>query len=410
MALPGYPTIDYPEALLLGAVLVWLYLRVVRIRNLWRGMLLVAGILLLAYPSLVRSTESVDLFVLADRSRSISEEGRAKEMEIIDLLLQRARPGDRVGIVSFNQRAYLERPLSEGGAHSSFNIPYSEDASDLDEGLALVLSQIVRPERARVLVLSDGQYTGPDPMRQAQMARQNGAPIFYRDLVRAELYNLAVRDVVTPDKLLAGEPFRVVFKVHATTATRGRYRLLRDGHIVGRPESQGWREHDFSAGENQLEFRDVVEQPGLHGYRLEVETIPRERETLLSDNEAERYVEVVGERPLLLVNHTGRPDNVSRVLSAGRLAHHVVAVERFRMSIEELSGYSGVILNNAPVLGLTLRQLEGLRDFVTQEGGGLVVLGGNRSFAAGGYYKSALEPILPVSLEDRQQSKKVSTA
>ncbi len=410
MGLPGYFTLAFPEALLLAVALVWLYLRAARVRNLWRVLLLVIGVLLLAYPSLVRSTRAVDLFVLVDRSRSISDEGRAKQQEILDLLAHQARESDRLGIVSFNDRAHVERPLAPVASFNSFGIPYSEDASDLDEGLALVQSQIVRPEAARVLVLSDGQFTGPDPMRQAQIARQAGVPLYYRDLARAQLYNLAVRDAVTPDKLLAREPYRVIFKVQATAATHGRYRLTRNGQAMGQEEAEGWREYDFAAGENSIEFRDVVETPGTYGYKLEVETIPREREQLLRDNEAERFVEIVGERPLLLVNHTGAPDNVSRVLAAGGMAHHVVAIDRFRMDIRDLDGYSGVILNNVPVIGLTLRQLDSLRALVAEEGRGLVVCGGNRSFAAGGYYKSALEPMLPVSLEDRQQSKKVSTA
>jgi uncharacterized membrane protein len=45
-----------------------------------------------------------------------------------------------------------------------------------------------------------------------------------------------------------------------------------------------------------------------------------------------------------------------------------------------------------------------------KEGGGLLVCGGNRSFASGGYYKTAIDDILPVSREDRQPSKKAATA
>jgi hypothetical protein len=61
-------------------------------------------------------------------------------------------------------------------------------------------------------------------------------------------------------------------------------------------------------------------------------------------------------------------------------------------------------------LTLPLSQIEALRDFVLQEGGGLLVTGGNRIFAKGGYYLSSLDPILLVSLEDRQQSRKTATA
>ena len=410
MGLPGYITLIYPEALLLGAALVYLYVRRLRRKNLWRLSMLILAVALLGIPHLARSSKSFDLYLLVDRSRSISQAGQAKQKEIIDLVARQLESGDRLGIVSFNDRAYIEQVASHEVSFESFGIPYSQDATDLTDGLNLALSQIPEGRPARIMVLSDGEYTGPEPLREAQVARQRKIPIYYRHLQRLELFNLSVRDVDLPDKIIEGEPFRVVFTVHSTMTTPGRYRLYRNGRAVGTEETEGWRNYSFLAGENRIFFTDSVGRAGIHAYRLEVEPIPSERETMVSDNFAERFVKVVGERPLLVVNNDGAPDNVSRILSAGGLKHHMVAIDRFHMGINQLEGYKGVILDNVPVLGLTLRELEALRDFVQEEGGGILVTGGNRSFAMGGYYKSLLDPLLPVSLEDRQQSKKVSTA
>jgi Mg-chelatase subunit ChlD len=410
MDFPGYIAIEFPQMLLIGGVLVWLYTRRLRRRNLWRALLLVLAILLVCYPSIVRTTKAFDLYVLADRSRSISEEGRAKQVELIEMISRQLRPGDRVALVSFNERAHIEQIAESQTAVKSFSIPYSEDASDLTEGLSLALSQVDGKRPSRLLVLSDGEYTGRDPRPEALSARQRGVPIFYRNLKRVELFNLSVREAVTPDQIMAGEPCRIAFTVNASAATEGRYRVWRDGVAVGSGTETEWRTFHFQAGENTIAFSDTLADAGIHSYKLEVEAIPAGREKLLTDNFGERFVKVVGERALLIVNNTGATDNVAGILSAGGIKCHVVAIGNFRMGIEQLSGYKGVILNNVPMIGLTVTQLEALRNFVEQEGGGLMVCGGNRSFAAGGYYKTALEPILPVALEDRQQSKKVSTA
>src|SRR5690606_31352985 len=128
------------------------------------------------------------------------------------------------------------------------------------------------------------------------------------------------------------------------------------------------------------------------------------------DNMGDRYVNVVGERPLLVVNNDGQPDNVTSILSAGGIPMHVVSIGNYRMDINQLSGYKGLILNNVPLTGLSKNYIDFIARFVTQEGAGLLVAGGNRSFGAGGYFRTAVEDILPVSLEDRRQNKKIAGA
>jgi len=401
----------YPEALLLGLALVYLYWRFVRNKNIWRTGALIVGILLLCYPSYRRTSKSMDLYLLVDRSRSIAEDGRAKQNELISLAARNLEAGDRLGIVTFNDRAYIEQaPSTERTAVQEFQIPYSEDASDLAEGIATVLNIAPEERRAKILVLSDGEYTGQDPLPEAQRARQRQVPLFYRDLKRTDFFNMFVAGVDTPEKMLANEPFRLIFRVHSTVDGPGRYRLYRDNKIIGEQQDQGWRTYNFRAGENRIPFTDSLKATGIHAYKIEVEGAQGQTETVTTDNRAEKFVSVVGERPVLVVNNAGQADNVSQVLSAGGLQLHIADIDNFKLGVNQLEGYKGVVLNNVAITKIAKSQIDGIRDFVQQEGGGLLVCGGNNSFAAGGYYKTSIDAILPVSLEDRKQAKKVSTA
>jgi Mg-chelatase subunit ChlD len=408
--MPGPLTLIYPQALALGLVLLWLYVRRLRNRNLWRAVLLVLALLLLGYPMLRQPRRALDLLVVLDRSRSIAESGRAKQDELLKLVPRQLKPGDRLGVITFNTRPYLESLSDTGTPPAALAIPYSPEASDLAGALEFALAQAAPQRRTRVLLLSDGEYTGADPRPLARLAAQQGVALDYRDLPRLEAFNLAVSDAELPDQVEAGATFRVLFHVQASEATAGRYRVYRNGRIVGQEQGQGWHAFDFAQGENLIEFRDTLQVAAIHAYKLEVEAIPREREQVFADNTAEQFTRVLGERPLLLVNHTGAPDNLARVLAAGGVKTHAVAIGNYRLRLPQLTGYKAVILNNVPLTGLGLQQIEDLRDYVLQEGGGLLVTGGATSFASGGYYKSPLEPMLPVRLEDRQQSKRVSTA
>lgn len=403
-------TFLYPEALLIGLLLIVLYWKFVKNKNGWRTAMVIVLALLLAFPSLRVRSKSIDLYMLLDRSRSIPEEGIAKQAELLELVSGRMEPGDRVSVVTFNEKGYVEQAPSPGPAVREMAIPYSADASDLTDGLAAVLSMASENRQNRVLLLSDGEFTGQSPMAQAQVARQMNVPIYMRDLKRLNVQNLFVSGADTEEKLMANEPFRVLFRVNSTVDMPGRYRIYRNGRIVGNEQDNGWRAYDFRAGENRIAFTDSVSVTGIQGYRIEVESTPADRELVKTDNVGEKFVSIIGERPILVVNNDGQPDNVTSVLSAGGLPMHIVGIGSYRMDINQLTGYKGVILNNVPILNMPKSQIDDLRDFVTQEGGGLLVCGGNRSFGAGGYYRTALEEVMPVSLEDRQQSKKLTGA
>ena len=48
--------------------------------------------------------------------------------------------------------------------------------------------------------------------------------------------------------------------------------------------------------------------------------------------------------------------------------------------------------------------------YVREQGGSLLMAGGKKSFAAGGYFESAIDPLLPVSMEMKQEHRKLMVA
>jgi uncharacterized membrane protein len=70
----------------------------------------------------------------------------------------------------------------------------------------------------------------------------------------------------------------------------------------------------------------------------------------------------------------------------------------FPKTREELFGYRGIILGSIEASYFTLDQLRMLADFVSERGGGLLMLGGRQSFAEGGYAGTPLADVLPVEL------------
>ena len=79
-------------------------------------------------------------------------------------------------------------------------------------------------------------------------------------------------------------------------------------------------------------------------------------------------------------------------------------------SLAQLQNYDAVLLSNVPATAFTLRQMETLRSYVQDLGGGLLMLGGDQSFGLGGYADTPLEEILPVRTDFEKEQEKPSLA
>jgi len=106
-----------------------------------------------------------------------------------------------------------------------------------------------------------------------------------------------------------------------------------------------------------------------------------------------------GEPPRVLILES-RPDTIgdlAAVLREQGIDPEVRSAEGIPQTSEEWDVFDAVILSNIPATAFTVRQLEMLHAYVTDLGGGLLMLGGEHSFGPGGYALSPLEEILPVS-------------
>ena len=75
-----------------------------------------------------------------------------------------------------------------------------------------------------------------------------------------------------------------------------------------------------------------------------------------------------------------------------------------------LHGYESVVLANVPANRLTLPQMRSISSYVQNLGGGLVVVGGERSYGVGRYGRTPLEEALPVRMDLRGRTLTASVA
>ncbi|AMV26563.1 von Willebrand factor type A domain protein [Gemmata sp. SH-PL17] len=338
--------------------------------------------------------------VVTDRSRSMPAGSDADHKELIDLLHSAMGSSDRLAVVSFGETVAVERAPG-GDKFSGFTHEIGADGSNLGEGIDAALSLVPKDAPGRILVLSDGRWTGRDPAALAGLAADRRIAVDYRHRSRPTAGDLAVARVDAPTAVAPGEGFLITAWVQSPVEDTIRFEVTRGDKVIASGEQR------VTAGLNRLTFRDRAAEPGSQNYRVRVRTAADD--PVPENNTARVLVGVNGPRPILHLTPTAS-SGLTALLKGGGLDVRAMPADRFNFTLEELSGYSAVILENVPAEKIGTRNMETLASWVRASGSGLMVTGGKQSYGPGGYYKSPLEPIMPVSMELRQEHRKLALA
>jgi Mg-chelatase subunit ChlD len=363
--------------------------------------ILVLLALIAAVPAAPLGGAGTDVVIVVDLSRSMPAGGRGRLLEIAQLIERQRAAGDRVGIVTYGREPRIERLPQAFGEIGDFVQQVDADGSDLGGAIGLAASLIPRERRGRLVVLSDGEATGTPVTAVAYEAAARGIPIDYRHFGRGDTADLAVGSLDLPGVVDEREPFQFTATVRADRTVESEAVLFRDGAEIARAA------RTFRPGSTQLTFRDLVDRPGVARYRL---AVTARGDRIPENNVGEGAVRVDAPATILLVNASGRPDNFSRALAAGKLRVRTIAAAALPQDPADLLAFRAVVLEDVPAGAAGPQALGALVRLVDDLGGGLLVTGGQASFGVGGYFKSVLDPYLPVSMEVRNEHRKLSLA
>lgn len=388
---------------------IWLVLMLPLLAFWWRERsylrlaILLLIVLALAGATLKLPSRAGTVVVVADRSLSLPANAEAAQREAIELL-QRAMGSDsQLAVVSFGQRAAVER-APQAGPFAGFTQQVGGDASNLEEALELALSLIPPETNGRVLVLSDGRWTGQEPGAAAARAATRGIGIDYRVLQRPSAGDLAIEQLDAPVSVTPGEAFMITAWVRVPLAQELSYELKRGEQVLAAGKTSA------SAGLNRLTFRDLAAASGAQRYTLRVQgSLDPAADPQPENNLARLLVGVQGPKPLLHVTQTV-DGGLARLLRAGGLNVQSKTPEQCEWTLDALANYAGVLLENVPANQIGERGMETLAAWVAEAGAGLLMTGGKNAYGPGGYFKSPLEAVLPVSMELRQEHRKLTLA
>lgn len=364
--------------------------------QLWRPLrvlLMVLLVIAICDPLIKLKRGGMDLWVLLDRSASAREMVDAGEREWKSLL-ENSKPGSDYRVFFLD---YASEVIPT--AHTENSI-FSGNRSLTRTSLAIrdAVARMDLNKHNRILAFTDGYSTEPLTGITEKLLKE-GIPLDYRELLTPEVVDYQIADLSMRNRVQPGEPFVVDVVLSSNSGGTVPVTVARAGKILFT------RDVDVKNGQGRIRFSDRITQPGAHRY---IATINPESDAHSGNNRQERWIEIIsGPRVVLLTKYTDDP--VAAVLRSQGFEVKVIE-DSLSVTPGALSGARAVVINNVPSYELPNDFLSSLDFFVNDQGGGLLMVGGKNSFGSGGYYQSAIDPLLPVTMELKSEHRKLSVA
>ncbi len=371
---------------------------------LLRSAMLLALLLGLARPTEASWESKVCGVALVDVSQSVSDDSLAHFTRSLGEIYRAKGKKDELRLLAFAENV-REVPLRTG-PDGQLLVPRLEelrgegpgDATNVEAALQLAPAWTRSDCLARYYLWSDGIETRGDALTALSEARAPGVRLFTSALSKAPPRDVAVTGVEVPQGVRVGEPFSVRVRLTSTTESAGQLRLYQGATLNG---LEGARAVTVPAGESAQVIQSVVRVPGDITYRAEF--LPEGPDRFAQNNGFQTSLEVPGPPRVLLVDR--RPDQatyLAQALVAQQLDVDVRKPSALPRSRAEYNAFDFVILSDVAYGDVTRGAEAQLMDYV-RGGGGLLFAGGEAGYGPGGWDRSALKRILPVTMEAKKE-------
>jgi len=341
--------------------------------------------------------EGMNTFFLLDRSDSIPSPQQEQARDSANKWAKAKKSQDNAGFLVFGTDAALETTVTKIAEAEKIQAVVGGERTDIAGAIRLGTAAFPEAGQKRLVLFSDGNENIGDSIAALLAARPLGVSLDVVPLGVERTGDVSVQKLGLPANIKKGQTFDAKIFANSDKAQAAKVRLFRNDQLLGEQKVQ------LEAGKNLFTFPQTLKDAGFYGYSVQVEV---EGDTVPQNNKASSFVSVRGDPRVLIVSSDPAQDRtLAAALGSGKLEVSLVGPDKVPATLAEMQSYDEIVLSNiaAGDLGRELMQL--LQSAVRDFGIGLVVIGGDQSFAAGGYRHTPLEEALPLDME--LSSKKV---
>jgi Ca-activated chloride channel homolog len=267
--------------------------------------------------------------------------------------------------------------------------------TDIEAALDAARGEIATGHIPRVVLFSDGRQTEGDVLAAAGRLAAARIPVSVQPLPARTLGDTWVDAIDVPDRIAAGASFPVTIHIGSQREGTALVELRADAKVLGQ------RSVPVARNATAVTLDAVVDAPGPVVLEAVV-SLPND--PLAANDTLRRGVSI--ESRVRVLYAEGRPASAHYLATA-------LTTSGFDVAVRPASGlpatpaafdpYDVVILSDVARAAIPDASMAALADWVEHGGGGLLVAAGDAVFGEGGYRRTALERVTPVTFERRDE-------
>ncbi|MFG0258572.1 MAG: VWA domain-containing protein [Phycisphaerales bacterium JB043] len=384
---------------------------------LLRTLLLACVAMALAGATRVQTNDRLSVIALVDLSDSMRrfvetpghETIQQAIQEWLDVATSDRRPDDPLSIIAFAQDSeVLAAPRPDTPAPSSITLDIDgTQATNIASALESALALVPEDTSSRIVLLSDGAHTDGNLEEQLQRILSRGVSVDVVPLTFSIDHEVLIEFLETPSSATRNSAIDARLGISSTDDMVGTVYLRREGELIdASPTTPGLGLRvALEPGSQVFTIPIELDERPLHRFEAVFEPDDPSLDTLVDNNSSRALTVTPGTGAVLVVDGVRDP-NTSQpggLLSATLEREGMLVRSEFPTSmptgILALQAYDLIVLENVASDELPTTTHTMLREYVESLGGGLLMIGGDKSLGAGRWQNTELAPIIPVQLE-----------
>ena len=341
--------------------------------------------------------EGMNVFFLLDRSDSVPSPQQETAKNFVNQITKQKKTVDKAGVIIFGTEASIESSPNAAVDVEKIQAVVGTERTDIAAAIRLGTAAFPENGQKRLVLLSDGNENLGDAMAAVLAGKRLGVSVDVIPMGVARANDTSVEKLQVPSKIKTGQSFETKIFIQADQAHSATVRLYRNEQYLGEQKVE------LSAGKNLFTFPQTLTEPGFYSYDVQVDAVG---DSLPQNNRATAFATVKGDPEILVVSADPEQDKaLAEALKASHLKIKLTGLNGFPNSLAEMQSYDAIFISNISAGDLGLDRQKLLESAVRDFGVGLVCVGGDQTYMAGGYRGTPLESTLPVNME--LDSKKV---
>lgn len=356
-----------------------------------RCLVLLAIILAMVGLSVPKKQEKCETIFLVDVSDSMS--GNKKQVEnYIQDMIQDMPKKNLSAVIAFGKDTSVDQFLSDKKDFNRLSATPVTVATNIEKAIQAANSMFDDGVSKRLVLISDGSENEGNMSITANILKENDIEFLVipvKDSIAGN-HEVYINEVLTPNVIHAGDHYNVMVSVTSNIETDAILYLY-----AGR-KLKGQQEISLTKGENQFVFEDTGIEGDIAEYKAVIEA---EEDTISVNNTYVTFAEIEAKPRILLIE--GKVDEAAefeKILKVANIEYDKVSPKGVPNKVADLNQYKAVISLDVHYDDLRSGFDKALESYVKDHAGGYICIGGENSYALGGYRNTKLEEVLPVNM------------